>query len=245
MFSFLHYLYTILIFKPLYNGFIFIFDVFPWIDAGLAVILFTIVVRLILFPLSKKAVVTQVRMKEIEPELNKLKKTVTDKQEQALKVMALYKSKGVNPFSSFLLLLIQIPIIFSLYSIFINSGFPEVNPTLLYGFVSQPDSINLTFLGIVNVVEKSLLFAILAAVAQFLQLHFSLASNTPTAKSDNPSLDAAQNAVKNMKYIFPIFIFFFAYKVSAVVAIYLIVTSLFTLGQELVVRKHLKKHQPL
>jgi YidC/Oxa1 family membrane protein insertase len=219
-------------------------DLFPWIDAGIAVIILTIIVRLILFPLSKKAIVTQVRMKEIEPELNKLKQTVTDKQQQALKVMALYKEKGVNPFSSFLVLLIQLPIIYALYSIFIHSGLPAVKETLLYGFVSVP-TISMHFLGLFDVGARSIPLSIVAAIAQFLQLHFSLASSGPTQKSSSPQADMAQNMMKNMKYIFPFIVFFISYKISAVVALYWTVSSLFTLGQELVVRRHLKKHQPL
>ena len=237
-------LYHSVVFNPLYNGLIFLFDTFTWMDAGIAVIVFTIIIRLILFPLSKKAIVTQVKMKEIEPELNNLKKTVTDKQQQALKVMALYKEKGVNPFSSFFLLFLQLPIIYSLYSIFIRSGLPEVKAELLYGFVSVP-TINMHFLGLIDVGQKSIVFALLAAIAQFLQLHFSLAASSPTAKSDNPSMDMAANMMKNMKYIFPVMVFFISYKISAVVAIYWTISSLFTLGQELVVRRHLKKHQPL
>ena len=239
------FLYHTFIYDPLYNGFVFIFDVLPWIDAGLAVILFTIVIRLILFPLSKKAIVTQVKMKEIEPELNRLRKEVPDRQQQALKVMELYKTKGVNPFSSIALLFLQLPIIIALYSIFINSGFPEIKADLLYPFVSIPGTIDMTFLGLVNVAEKSLIFALIAAVAQYLQLHFSLASSSSPVKTDNPSMDMAQNMVKNMKYVFPVIVFVIAYKISAVVAIYWAVSSLFTLVQELVVRKHIKNHQPL
>ena len=240
------YLYNIIVFKPLYNGLIFIFDVIPWIDAGFSVILFTIIVRLILFPLSKKATITQVRMKEIEPELNELKRTITDKQQQALKVMELYKKKGVNPFSSFLLLLLQLPIIWALYSIFMNSGLPNVKPELLYSFISIP-TIDMSFLGIFDIAKSNIFLAICAAIAQYLQLHFSLAASNVkvNANSDNPSIDMAQNMMKNMKYIFPVMVFFISYQISAVVAIYLIVSSLFTLGQELVVRRHLKKHQPL
>lgn len=238
-------LYHTIVFDPLYNGLIFLFDVIPWIDAGFAVIIFTIIIRLILFPLSKKAIVTQVRMKEIEPELNNLRKTVTDKQQQALKVMALYKEKGVNPFSSFFLLFLQLPIIYALYSIFISSGLPVVNGALLYSFIDVP-IINMHFLGLIDISQKSFLFAGLAAVAQFFQLHFSLAaSNTGTVKSDNPSIDMAANMMKNMKYVFPIIVFFISYKISAVVALYWTISSLFTLGQELIVRRHLKKHQPL
>lgn len=239
------YLYNTFIFHPLYNGLIYLIDVFPWMDVGIAVIIFTIIVRLILFPLSKKSIVTQVKMREIQPELENLKKTVPDKQQQAIKVMALYKEKGVNPFSSFLFLLIQLPIIYALYSIFIDSGLPVVNEALLYSFVGIP-MIDMHFLGLIDIGAKSILMAILAAVAQYLQLHFSLASlpNT-TPNSSNPSMDMAQNMMKNMKYVFPIMIFFISYQISAVVALYWTVSSLFTLGQELVVRRHLKKHQPL
>ena len=238
------YLYNTFVFNPLYNSLIYLMDLLPWIDAGIAVIILTIIVRLILFPLSKKAIVTQVRMKEIEPELNKLKQTVTDKQQQALKVMALYKEKGVNPFSSFLVLLIQLPIIYALYSIFISSGLPTVKATLLYSFVSV-STISMNFLGLFDVGARSIPLSVIAAIAQFLQLHFSLASSGPTQKSSSPQADMAQNMMKNMKYIFPFIVFFISYKISAVVALYWTVSSLFTLGQELVVRRHLEKRKPL
>ncbi len=237
------FLYNNFVFNPLYNGLIFLFDIIPWIDAGFAVIIFTIIVRLILFPLSKKATITQLRMKEIEPELNKIKKTTPDKQQQAIKVMALYKEKGVNPFSSFFLLFLQLPIVWALYSIFTISGLPEVKTELLYSFISSPH-INMSFLWLSNIAQTSLILAILASIAQYVQLKYSFAINQPTSASDNPSIDMAQNMMKHMKYIFPVMVFFIA-KTSAVIAIYLIVASLFTLGQELIVRKHLKNHQPL
>jgi YidC/Oxa1 family membrane protein insertase len=243
------YIYNTFIFNPLYNGLIYLIDVFPWADAGIAVIILTIIVRLILFPLSKKAIVTQVRMKEIEPELNRLKETVPDKQQQAVKVMALYKEKGVNPFSSFLVLIIQLPIIYALYSIFINSGLPVVKDALLYSFVSSP-IINMHFLGIMDIGVRSIPLSIIAAAAQFFQLHYSLSATAPKPNTNAPKgppsqMDMAQNMMKNMKYVFPVIVFLISYKISAVVALYWAISSLFTLGQELVVRRHLKKHQPL
>ena len=66
-------MYHTIIFQPLYNGLISIIDLIPWIDVGVAVILFTIIVKLILFPLSKSALLTQVRMKEVEPEANRIR----------------------------------------------------------------------------------------------------------------------------------------------------------------------------
>lgn len=236
------YLYNTFVFVPLYNGLIYLIHLFPWMDAGIAVIVFTIVVRLVLFPLSKKAIVTQVRMKEIQPALDKLKQSVPDKQQQALKVMALYKEKGVNPFSSFLVLFLQLPIIFALYSIFVRSGLPVIKTELLYSVISP--SISMHFLGLFDISQKSITLALVAAVAQFLQLHYSVANNT-SSPSGSSQADMAQNMMKNMKYVFPVMIFFISYKISAIVALYWTVSSLFTLGQELVVRRHLAKHQPL
>ncbi len=233
-------IYHLIVFNPLYNGLIFLFDIFPWIDAGVAVIIFTILVRLILFPLSKKSIVTQVRMKEIEPELNKIKQSTSDKQQQALQQMQLYKKSGVNPFSSFFLLFLQLPIIYSLYYIFVRSGLPIVDSSILYNFVHTP-TINMHFLGIFDISTRSIFLSICASIAQYLQLHFSLASNPTSTQGANPAADM----MKNMKYIFPVMIFFISYRISAVVAVYWTISSLFTLFQELVVRRHLKKHQPL
>lgn len=219
-------------------------DVFPWMDAGIAVIIFTILVRLVLFPLSKKAIVTQVRMKQLEPQLRHIRESMKDdKQGQALKTMALYKEKGVSPFSSFFVLLIQLPIIYALYAIFMRSGLPVVNETLLYSFIQVP-TINMHFLGLLDISKSSVFMAVIAAASQFLQLHFSLAAN-PGPSSGGGQMDVALSMTKNMKYVFPIIIFIISYKIAAVVAIYWAVSSLFTLAQELVVRKHLAKHQPL
>lgn len=241
-------MYATLIFNPLYNGLISIFDLFPWMDAGVAVILFTIVVKLILFPLSKKAIVTQVRMKELEPELNRIKEAFKDdRQAQSLKVMALYKDKGVNPFASFFLLLIQLPILYALYAIFVRSGLPVVNEALLYSFVSVPSPISMHFLGFFDISKANIFLSLCAAAAQFFQLKYSLAASgtkkaLPTKPGEAPAMaDFATNMNRQMKYIFPVMIFFISYKISAVIALYWAVSNLFTLGQELVVRRKLAK----
>ncbi|NDE67985.1 membrane protein insertase YidC [bacterium] len=229
------------IFVPLYNGLIYLIDVFPWMDAGIAVIVFTIIVKLILFPISKKAIRTQVGMKEIEPELARLRATYKDdKQVQTLKTMELYKEKGINPFSSFFLLFIQLPILYALYSVFMRSGLPVVNASLLYSFVKIP-TISMHFLGLFDISKPNIFFALLAALSQFLQLHYSLASKAPSspASSGDAAVEVAQNMTKQMKYIFPVMVFFISFKLSAVISVYWIVSNLFTLGQELYVRSRL------
>lgn len=244
-------LYHSLIFDPLYNGLIGLISIFPWMDAGVAVIIFTIFVKLILFPLSKKAIITQVRMKDLQPELNKIKELYKDnKQEQGLKTMALYREKGMNPFSSIFLLLIQLPILYALYAVFVQSGLPAINEGLLYSFVSVP-TINMQFFGLLDISKASVFLSLIAAASQFLQLHYSLAlvpAKNPTNKkpSAQPDMsDIAQNMTRQMKYIFPVMVFFISYKISAVIALYWAVSSLFTLGQELYVRHRLATKQAI
>src|SRR3989338_2005749 len=168
-------MYHTFIFLPLYNGLVGIMDIFPWTDVGVAVIIFTIIVKLILFPLSKSSILTQVRMKEIEPEANKIKtEYANDRQTQTLKIMALYKAKGVKPFSGILLLIIQLPILLALISVFYKV-IPSINPDFLYNFISMPDITNkIQFLGLIDLTEKSLILALITVVAQFFQLHYSL-----------------------------------------------------------------------
>lgn len=225
------------IFRPLYNGLIFLFDFLPWIDAGIAVILFTCIVKLALFPLSKKAIITQARMKEVQPELEALqKKFKDDKQALSVATFELYKKKQVNPFSSILLILIQLPILFALYSIFVRSGLPSVNTGLLYSFIKVP-TISMHLFGYFDIAGRNIVLAIFAAVAQFFQIKYAV-GKTPE-KKDNASFqeDFARSMSVQMKYIFPVMVLIISYTTSGVIALYWTVSSLFTLGQEIYVKR--------
>jgi len=242
------YLYNTVIFWPLYNGLIGLISLAPHIiDAGVAVVLFTIIVRLILFPLSRKAIIAQIKMREIQPQLDEIRlKYKDEKQLQGTKTLEVYKNNGVNPFSSVLLLFIQLPIMYALYSVFIRSGLPVVNTAILYHFVTIP-VIKIEFLGLFNVTKSSIVLSLAAAVAQYLQLEFSLRQmkkTSPVQKTGNAKVaasqtDMAQNMTKQMKYIFPVIIFIISYRLSGVLSLYWITTNLFTLGQEFYVRRRI------
>ncbi|CAN5139195.1 hypothetical protein BH11PAT3_BH11PAT3_0060 [soil metagenome] len=241
-------LYNAIIFNPLYNALIGLFTVFPWADAGVAVILLTILVRLILFPLSRKAVLTQVRMQEIAPALEEIKQKYKDNsEEQARQTLALYKERGVNPFSGVLVLIIQLPIIFALYRIFLHAGFPSVDTSILYSFVHAPLSINTMFLGL-DITKKSVILALLAALSTFFQLKFAAGyAKQNKSKEAKPSFgnDLAENMQTQMKYVFPVIVFFISYKISGVIALYWLTSNLFTIGQEIVVRRKIQKIQAI
>jgi YidC/Oxa1 family membrane protein insertase len=241
-------MYHQFIFLPLYNGLVGLMDLLPWVDLGIVVALFTIIVKFILFPLSKASLLTQVRMKEIEPEVNKLKaQYAKDRQAQALHIMQLYKEKKIRPFAGVLLLFIQLPILFALLSVFYKI-IPEVNPEFLYSFVSVP-VVKTQFLGFIDLTQKSLVLALVTGIAQYLQLHYSLSNQKPAPlpKDSVPdfSTQLASSMGKQMKIMVPLIAFASVYwlipsqfpQAASIIAIYWIVSALFTLAQELVIRK--------
>jgi YidC/Oxa1 family membrane protein insertase len=236
-------LYHTIIFNPIYNFLIALFAIAPWVDAGIAVIIVTIAVRLILYPLSKKAVIAQVQMQQIGPDLQAIKEKYKDNtEEQAKRTLALYKERGVNPFSGILVLIIQLPVIFALYRIFLYTGFPNVDAAILYSFVHIPSHISAVFLGL-DLTQKSAILAVLAAIATFFQMRLATARLPSPAKTGGQKAsfgdDLARSMQTQMKYFLPVLVFFIAYKISGVIALYWLTTNLFTIGQELVVRKKL------
>ena len=236
------------LYQPLYNTFIGLVGLFPWLDAGIVVILFTVLVKLILFPLSQKSVRSQIEIKKIQPEIDALKVKYKDnKQEQALQTMNLYKERGINPFAGIFLALIQLPILIALYMVFYRGGLTEIHTDMLYSFIHIPDQVNKLFLGIFDITEKNTILAVVVAVGQFLQIKFTL----PTPKKvDNLAKNKAEPSFQNelaksmstqMKYVMPVFMFFIARSFASLVSLYLITSSVFAIGQELYMRKKLKK----
>lgn len=232
-----------IIYTPLYNLFVLILNV-EWIDVGLAAVILTVLVKVVLYPVSKKATITQIKMKEKEGELTSIKEKYKSKEEQALKVMEFYKTNKINPFSSIFTILLQIPIVFSLYYIFFRSGLPVIDTSLLYSFIKAPENVSMIFLGFLDVSKKSIALAILAAASTYLQMHISTASSeskTAFAVASAGKEDFAKTMAKQMKYTMPIIVFFVSWKISGVVALYWFVSNLAGIVQDLYIKKHLTK----
>jgi len=245
-------MYNEIIFRPLYNGLVGLMDILPWIDVGMAVIIFTAIVKVVLYPLSKSALLTQVRMKAVEPEANRIKNQyANDRQVQAQKTMELYKSHNIKPFSGILLLIIQLPILLALISVFYKI-IPTIDTVALYPFVHAP-LLKTVFLGIIDLTKPSIVLAVMTAVIQFLQLQFSLASaqakKFPAVQGSGMAGSMANSMNTQMKYLVPLLAFVSIYwiiparfpEASSIIAIYWMTSSLMTFLQELVIRKkHLK-----
>lgn len=237
-------IFTTFFYNPLYNGLVFLISIVPLADVGIAIIVLTIFVKLILFPISKKAVRTQMKMKKLEPELNSIKKKYEkNKQAQSKRMMELYKENNINPFSGFLLILIQFPVIIALYWVFYKGGLPVINVDLLYNFVSLPEAVNMNFIGLVDMSGKSALLALMVGVTQYYQIKFSL----PELKerTSDPSLkeDLARSLNLQMRYMMPIMIMVFSYIFSAAIALYFLTSNIFAIGQEIYIRKNVKEKE--
>ncbi len=235
-----------IIYIPLYNLLLVILNFLPTHDAGIAIVILTIIVKLILYPVSKKAAVTQFLMKKHDPELQMIKeKYKNDKEAQALQIMAFYKKYQVNPFSSIITIFIQIPIIYSLYHIFLHSGLPVVNNTLVYSFLHAPAVISMNFLGFIDVASKNIYLAFLAALTTYFQIKYSSATPTAPAKDAEKSQeksfgnDLAASMATQMKYTFPVIVFFISWKISGAVALYWLVSNLFTIAQDYWIKRSL------
>jgi YidC/Oxa1 family membrane protein insertase len=239
------YIFHIVFYQPLYNGLIFLIGAIPWVDVGWIVILFTCIIKLILFPLSQKSTRTQLLMKEIQPEIDEIKKkSAGNKQDEAVKTMELYKKKGINPFSGLILIILQIPIIFALYFVFFKGGLPKVDVTQLYSFIHIPTIINMKFLGLIDIAKASTIIAVLAAASQFFQIKLAMPVLPKTDKKDgDPSFkdELARSMSIQMKYIMPVFVLIAAYNLPAVVSLYWTTSNLFAIGQEIYLRRLYKK----
>lgn len=227
-----------IIYTPLYNLLILILNV-DWVDVGLAAIILTVLVKLLLYPLSKKATITQLKMKEKEGELLAIKEKYKNREEQALKVMEFYKTNNINPFSSIFTILFQIPIVFSLYYIFFRSGLPIIDTNLIYSFIKAPASVSMTLFGFIDMSQKSIILALLAAASTFGQMHLS-SPNTLTNNQSGNTEDFAKIMAKQMKYTMPIVVFLVSWKISAVVSLYWFVSNLIGIAQDFYIKRQLK-----
>jgi|SRR3989344_105026 len=235
-------LFNVLFHQPLYNGFIFLTSIAPFHDVGVAVVILTLIVRTLLLPVTHKTVRAQKKMRELEPEIKRIKQeTEKDKQAQAKRVMELYQAHGVNPFSGCLVFIIQTPFILSLFWLF-NQNFADgFGAENLYSFVSLPENIQTAFLGLLDVSEKSLFMALLVGASQYFQIALAM---PPAAKKEEAVAplsfkeEFARSFQTQARYVFPVMVFFLSYTVfPAAVALYWVTSNLFSIGHELFVRR--------
>jgi len=233
-------IWNVSVYQPLYNVLMLLIDNLPGHSVGLAIIVLTILVKVVLYPLTAKSIRAQRAMKALEPDIKKLKEDHGhDKKKLAEHTMALYQEKGVSPFSGCLPMLIQLPIVIGLYWVF-SRGL-QIDISILYRFVEVPAGLDMHFL-FFDLAAKSVLLAVVAGLAQYYQTDISLGAQAPLpAKKEgekaNFQEDFARSMQVQMRYVLPVMISLIAYSTSAAVALYWATSNILSIIQELLIRR--------
>ncbi|MFA5954277.1 MAG: YidC/Oxa1 family membrane protein insertase [Patescibacteria group bacterium] len=232
-------LYTSFFYQPIFNLLVFLYNVLPGTDLGVAIVLLTILIRLLLYPLSLKSIRAQRGLQELQPKLDAIKKQYPgNREKQAEETMKLYREEKINPLSSCLPLLLQLPFLLALFHVLRNVTDPSSLQDL-YSFVARPALINpVGFFGLLNLNTPNVLVALLAGAAQFWQGHM-LSRRRPEVK-DKSSKDEDFSAMVNqqMTYIMPVATIAIAWRFPSGVGIYwFLSTFLLALQQWYIFRK--------
>ncbi len=232
-------LYTDIVYRPLLNLLVYFYNVIPGHDIGVVIILLTILIRLALAPSFHKSLKSQKAMSDLQPKLNEMReKHKEDKEAQAKAMMALYKEHKINPLSSCLPLLLQLPLLIALYQVFnkaLNSTI-DISTRLegLYSFVHRPEVLDPTFLGFINLSQPNIIFGVIAGAAQFWQSKMMMPKTA--------GQDATAKAMSfQTTYVLPIVSMVIAIKLPAGLPLYWIVTTLFAIGQQYYIVKQQSK----
>ncbi|QQS61790.1 MAG: membrane protein insertase YidC [Candidatus Moraniibacteriota bacterium] len=238
-----------LVYDPLYNILIGLYDTVSFEDFGIAIILTTILLKIVLIPLSKKQIESQKGLQEIQPKIKALqKKYKEDKEKQARELMALYKKEGVNPLGGCLPLIIQLIFFIAIYRVLINisgAGF-LVDETLLYSIVPNPGKVDTLFLGILDLNQPNAILAFITAVAQYFQMKMmnnkkkneSIKQKEEDKKDEKSATpDFAEMMNTQMLYIFPALTLFIGLTFGAGLILYWLTTTLFMITQQWYVMK--------
>jgi YidC/Oxa1 family membrane protein insertase len=225
-----------ILFKPIFNALILIYQFAAFHDLGIAIILLTVAVRLLLFPLFHATA----RYQKLAPKLQKEIAAIQhrhkdDKGEQTKALMELYRAHKVNPFTPFLSLIVQIPILIALYQV-LNKAFKYQPAGLIYPFLAAPAALNTTLLGIVDLSKPNIVIILLAAALQYIQARISL----PEHKPGTP-LEQAEKISRNMTIIGPIITLVIFWNLSAALGLYWAVFTAVSVIQQFIVNRRLRK----
>ena len=229
--------YTVL-YQPLFNLLIWLYNVLPFGDIGFAIIVLTILIKLILWPFTNASLRSQKALQGIQPKLDALKvEHKDDKEKLAKAMMELYTAEKVNPLSSCLPLLVQLPILWALYRV-LSDGLHVDRLGALYGFIQAPTLIDTQFLGIVDLAQNSIPLAVIAGAFQFWQTKMLMARRPPSdvrkkegARDEN--LMASMN--KSMMYFMPVFTVVIGATLPGGLTLYWVVMNVMSIVQQYVV----------
>lgn len=226
-------IFTLLFYQPIFNLLIFFYNTISFQDLGIAIILLTAAIKLILWPLGRSSIKSQKALQDLQPKIEELKaKHGNDKVGLSQATMDLYKENKVNPFSSCLPLLLQLPFLWAVYRVFLNGVGNKLE--LVYPFIYKPEVINTFSLGFLDLAAPNRYLAILAGLAQFWQAKMMMTAKpaVKSAGSQDENMAAIMN--KQMLYIMPAVTVAIGFTLPGGLTLYWFVLTLITALQQLV-----------
>lgn len=228
------FIYNTIFYDPLLNILVLFYKSIAFQSLGLSIIFLTVFIRIVLFPLFEKSARYQIIMQRLQPKVKEVQdKYKDDKAKQTEALMALYKENKTNPFSGFLFLLLQLPILIALYQIFFKILEPGVFDKL-YSFISAPGALNANFLGLINLAAPNIMMVVLSAIGQYFQVKTALPKHDKGYK-----LSPQEKANRNMAFIAPLVTLFIFMKLPAAISLYWLTTSVFSIIQQEIIQRKL------
>jgi YidC/Oxa1 family membrane protein insertase len=226
------HLFTVIFYQPILNLLVFLYNNVAFHDLGVAIVLLTVVIRLALWPLNRSSIKSQKALNDLQPKIEELKRQHQgDKVALSQATMNMYKENKVNPFSSCLPLLVQLPFLWAVYRVFRDGVSNKLD--LVYSFISRPESMNLISLGFLNLGKPNVYLAVLAGLAQFWQAKMMMTKRPPisTPGSKDESMAAIMN--KQMLYFMPALTVFIGLSLPGGLTLYWFVLTLLTALQQI------------
>ncbi len=229
-------------YQPILNLMVLIYNLVPGHDLGITIILLTVVIKVILLPLSKKSIKSQKDLQNLQPKMDEIKKKYADKKEEmSREIMKLYKENKVNPLSSCLPVIIQLPFLYAVFKVF-RVGFTEESLNMVYPFLSRPESINYISFG-VDLSLRNVPIAVLAGLAQFWQGRMMSTKRPPIKTEGSKDEDMMAIMNKQMVYFMPLMTVFIGLSFPGGLALYWLTTTVLSGLQQLYIFKKKNKDE--
>ncbi len=232
------------LYRPLFNLLIWLYDVIPGAELGFAIIALTLIVKLALWPLTHASLKSQKALQDLQPKLDALKAEHKDDKEKLAKaMMELYSSEKVNPLSSCLPILVQIPILIALYRV-LSAGLHVESLSDLYGFVHNPGTINQMFLGIIDLGQRNIPLAVISGICQFFQTRMLIARRPPKQVRGAPGAkdeEMLTSMNQSMMYMMPVMTTVIGASLPGGLTLYWVAINLISIAQQYLVFHHKAK----
>lgn len=230
---------------PIYNTVLFFINIIPSHDIGIAIILTTLIVKVVLLPLNLTSQRSTYLMKEAQLEIEKIKeKNKGNNKKIAEETMKLYKEKKINPFSSIFTLIIQIPLFFALYFVFRDGVIFKEN--LIYSFIHFPENLKHLAFGFLDLTQHYWFLGVLTGITMFIfSKRQADAFKNIKENKDNKNKDSdfktifAKNMQMQMTYFLPIVSGISAAVLPAVIGVYWIVNNILNIVQDIYIKRKL------